>query len=351
MKILFVTWYVVAPHQEALRRLGHEVIFYDLHWDREEEYRFKNRHFQMYSNILDYADEIGADILYLHDPLNVPEYLLLELMARPNFRPKIVFHMFLREASRSTARALAIKKLLDLPQVARAVAFTMLTDAPYPPKMVAVETNFSKIKNISEPFNEKPPFNLTKKEAREHLPIDLKDDDFVILWSGRWVYVKGADIFINAARYIGNDFKILAHKNLTPTDLEGAIFDELRENHPNTVVIEYDFEQMKYVYCAADIVVCSHRRAYEYSNSGVPGMAALARVPIVAPDFCYFNEIVNRFHVGTLYVPEDTMELAKAIDYTINNYGDIMKHAQFEKSVEGYINFEDIPVLALEGLE
>jgi len=356
MKILFFTFFPEVLTQEptrqldALKSLGHEVIVYNIHKDKSEEQRFKTRHFQMYASLLDYANEISADVLYLHDYLNVPEYLLFDLKSRPNFRSKIVFTMMLREVNRSSARALAIKELLDLPQVARVAVYSMVKDFPYPERMRILGTNFSKIVNIGEPYNENPNSMVSKKIARINLGLGR---DFTILWSGRWIYSKGADIFVEAAKHIGEEFKLLVHVNPEGMDLDRKILSVIKKNHSNTQIIEHHFSsgEMKYLYCASDIVVCSHRRNYEYSQSGIPGMAALAKVPIVAPNFCYFSEIVNRYKVGTLYTPESPLELAKAINHTIDYYYDIVENAQFEKSLESYCHFEDIPKLALEGLK
>jgi glycosyltransferase involved in cell wall biosynthesis len=357
MKVLFFTFFPEVLTQEptlqlnALKSLGHEVIVYDIHKDAHEEQRFKNRHFQMYSSLLDYANEINADVLYLHDYLNVPEYLLFDLKSRPNFKPKIVFTMMLREVNRSNARALAIKELLDLPQVARVAVYSMVKDFPYPEKMYVARTNFDKIVNIGEPYNENPNSMVSKKEAREHFGIG--EDQFVVLWSGRWIYAKGADIFVNAVRHIDDKFMLLVHQNPEGMDLVQPTALDIEKLHSNTMIhnVHYDSGEMKYLYCASDLVVCSHRRSYEYSQSGIPGMAALAKAPIVAPDFCYFNEIVNRYKVGTLYYPEDHLELAIAINYMADFYDDIVKNAQFEKSLEGYCFFEDIPKLALKDLK
>jgi glycosyltransferase involved in cell wall biosynthesis len=354
MKILFLTYFTpkdLKEQTDRLKQAGHEVEFYDCHIDKSEEFRFKNRHFQMYEKVLDYADEKEFDILYLHDYLNVPEFLLAELKVRPHFSSKIVFSMQMREANRSLMRAQTIKELLDMPQIAHAMTFSMgLTDYPYPPRMVQVGTNFKKLKNLGEPFNEDPNFNITKSQARAHFGID--QNAFIVLWSGRWVFSKGADLFIEASKYIDKDILIVAHQNPTEMDFNIKVFEELKQNHPNTKLIIDLFKKgdMKYVYSVADIAVCSHRRIYEYSQSGVPGMAALAGVPIVAPNFNYFSEIINRYRVGTLYEPENIEAMVEAIKYTRIHYDEIIKNAEFKRSVEGYINFEDIPLLAIEGI-
>jgi glycosyltransferase involved in cell wall biosynthesis len=355
MKIVFLTFFSEKDLQiqiNKLRSLNHEVIFYDCHFDKSEEFRFKTRHFQMYENVLNFTQKEKADILYLHDYLNVPEFLLHELKVRPEFTPKIVFSMQLREVNRSLARANTIKELLDMPQLARAMTFSMgLTDYSYPKTMIDVGTNFNKIKNLGEPFNENPNFNITKEEARRKFGIP--QNAFVILWSGRWVYSKGPDIFLEAIKKMDKDIFIFAHSNPSESDYSGELLTQwFKRFYLNSKVISQLFkrDEMKYVYCAANLAICSHRKIYEYAQSGIPGMAALAKIPIIAPDFNYFNEIIKRYKVGIIYTPEDPIALAHAINNAKINYNKIVEQAQFEKSLEGYINFEDIPVLALEGI-
>jgi glycosyltransferase involved in cell wall biosynthesis len=108
--------------------------------------------------------------------------------------------------------------------------------------------------------------------------------------------------------------------------------------------------QMAYFYVAGDVVLCPHRKLYEYSLSGVPNMAALAKKPMVVPDFYFFNEIIRRFKNGVIYEPENPESMAKAVVYCFENYDKIMTEAKFEESLTGYVDGTDTPLKILKKL-
>ena len=349
MKILFSSFSPEEVQFNKFKSLGHEVIRYNWFSNKNEEFRLKTRHFQMYENFLNFAQEEKVDLIYFCDYLNVPEFLLGELKVRPEFTPKIIFMIQMREVNRSLMRANTIKELLDMPQIAKVMTFSMgLSNYSYPETLIKVGTNFSKIKNLGELFSEDPNFSITKKESRELFSIPK--DAFVILWCGRWIYSKGIDIFVDAAKFIDKDIFIFAHKNPAESDFDDSLSEKLIKNHPNTKFIIKHFDNMKYVYSAVDAVICSHRKICEYSESGIPSMAALAKIPIVAPNFNYFKEIIHRYKIGITFEPENVIALASAINLVKYNYDFIIKDAQFKESIKGYINFEDIPKLVMENL-
>jgi glycosyltransferase involved in cell wall biosynthesis len=349
MKILFSTFYneELKERIKKFSSIGYEVITYNCHLDKNEETRFKNRHFQMYESILNFAQKEKIDIIYFHDYLTVPEYLLAELKVRPDFTPKIIFSMFLREANRSLSRAQTIKELLDMPQVIRAITFGMgLKDFPYPETMIKVGTNFSKIKKVGGVF-----YSIDRSpRLRKNIPTSL--NDIVMLYPGRWIYSKGTDIFVEATKYIDKDITILAHKNPMEDDYGHTIQDDLLKNHPQTTFIEkyLEPEKMRKLFFDSHVAICSHRRLYEYSETGIPGESSLAKIPIIAPDFNFFREIINKYKTGILYEPENPIALANAINKMKEQYNEIAANAKFEESIKNYVEEDDIPKIAMEDL-
>jgi glycosyltransferase involved in cell wall biosynthesis len=352
MKIVYCNG-VLTPHYDGavdmLRSKGHEVIHFDLSADEDEKNRWLIRHFQIYENILNLAED--ADLLYFSCPIGCPEVLLSELRVRPNFKAKIVSIMNFRGLDRSPARALVVKDLINHPSFFLMGFGTMIVDGfRFPSTMEGVDKD--KIMLLNEPFNESRSIfaSITKREAREK--FGLLQDAFYVLQSGGWSKIKGADLFVKATKYLRDDVKILFHKSSAPDapamkqdpTMGLELWNDFKQNSNATIIERWIPEgQMAYLYKASDLVVCAHRRYYTYSSSGVPNMAASAGIPIVAPNFYYFDEIVNRYKVGVLYEPENVEDMAAKILYAKDNYAQIMKEAQFEKSLENYHETLDIP--------
>lgn len=334
---------IIDPAIERLRKAGHEVIFYDISAkDEGERTRFHIRHFQMYQNLMDLAE--SADLLYFTCPIGSPEMFLYELRVRPNFKAKIISTMMFRGLDRSKARAQAIIDLINHPQFELMVFGTLIQDGfKWPDTLDGI--NKSKVMLVSEPFNEDTRnfAKISKQNARVKLGIG---DGMYLLWSGSWSHIRGADLFIDAIKYLDDDIKILFHKNvpypvppinIDPT-LRPNLYDDLLANSKNATIMERWIPEgeMAYLYKACDLCILSHRKLYAYSVSGIPNMAASARIPIIAPDFYYFNEIIRRYNVGVLYEPENIQSMVKAIHYAKENYTSIMNQARFEDSLKDY---------------
>ena len=337
------------PTIDKIKSFGHEAIFYDFSANENEKNRWLLRHFQMYENVLNYVEEIGADLLYFNDPISCPELMISELKVRPNLKTKITSIQQFREVGRSEARANAIKELLEMPQIAKIFIISPIADnVKFPEKFERTNPDKSKIQIFSEPLNED--LEIFKKLDKEKCRKDylFKKDDFVVLYSGSWTYVKGVDIFIEALKYIDKDIKVFIHKNeegnSDPTLKNTKLLEEARNNHPNIFIYQGRIKsgEMAQIYMAADLVVCPHRKMYEYSTSGMPNMAAMAKIPIVAPDFYFFSEIVNRYSLGLTFKPEDPIDLARAINESRKNYDSIIKNCKFEESIKHYGSANDM---------
>jgi len=343
---------------EKLTKLGHDVIFYDPTIDKSEAFRWSTKHFQMYENVLDKAEDLKVDLLYFSTSVSMPEYLLFELRSRPEFKPNIIFHLMLRGLSRSISRCLALKELVDMPQIRRVVANVMISDRlVYPQNMIDAGTNFNKFLLVNESFNTQSEdldcFGVSKESARRHFGIP--EDAFVVLQSGTWAYIKGVDIFIEALRDLKNNITPVIHKHPYGEDqsLDKDLLAKAKINHPNTIIIDRWLSPMEYpaLFRAADIVVCAHRWSYEYGESGIPGIACKAKRPIMVPDYYFFNEIIKRHDVGYCYSPENAFSMAEMIGELKNNYSNVVNNARFDDAIANYGNdISDIPVKALLGL-
>jgi len=359
MKILFYS--IIKDKTEKtnrliqrIRSLGHTLFTYNAYEDREDLFRLNNRHFQMYEKVLNNAEDLEVDLIYFNDYLNIPEYLLSEFKVRPAYKPKIVFPFQFRELNRSLARATALKDLIDMPQVARGFTFNMSLPRPtFPKNFIKAQFNMSKVKLIKEPRGENlPSITITKEEARKKFKIP--QDKFVVLYSGRWIYVKGSDIFAEAIKNIDKDIFVLIHRDPNENDLDPNILNEVKKRKNLKVITGYLKEgEMSYLYKTADLVVASHRKMYEFSQSGIPVMASLAKVPLLAPNFSYFNDIIDTYRTGIKFTPESSQALAEGINFMKNNedlHRRIRALGNFDGLINSYIDFIDVPKFALEDL-
>lgn len=352
MKILYFSGNVTPGTDLSLLNLlktNHRIYIHNIQETRSEEFNFRTRHFQMYQRLLDRSEELNIDLIYFCVPI-VPEYLLFELKTRPFFKPKIVFPLMLRGLDRSISRCLALKELVDRPEIFKIPTTVMITEnLKFPENMYKVDFDFSKLALIHETFSARTEdiesFNSTKEIAREYL--HLKNKDFIVSISGSWAFTKGVDIFIEALKYINEDIAALIHKHNYGVDAElpKDLLKSAKKNHRKTIILEQWLSPKvyPYLYLASDVIVCSHKKSYAYSESGIPGMAAKANKLLVAPDFYYFNELIDRFKIGVKYIPEDPLDMARAINYAKENYKSLTENARFDEMVKDYKKEEDVP--------
>ena len=345
MKILYLSGGINPikdPAPDKLRKLGHEVEFFDVWADKEDSKKWVSRHFQIYQKLLDKVEKENFDVLYFASPVAVPEYLNYELKARPNFKAKIIIQMLMRGINRSLARAIALRELIENPLVHKVIMTTMLVrDIKLPTTFI--ESGLDKLignkiilNGEAYPAQEDPAlFDISREEARKIM--GFKQEDFIALFSGSWVYIKGADLLVECSKYIDDDIKLFIHRHsYAGADLDFNLTKEIVKNHENTIVIDKWFKEREIapMYRSANLLICPHRRSYEYGESGEAILSSLAKIPLVAPNFYFFSEIINRYKVGVLYEPENPKAMAEAINFTKKNYSSIIKNAKFKESGE-----------------
>jgi glycosyltransferase involved in cell wall biosynthesis len=354
MKILFYTGSTepdVAIFK--LRERGYEVIQYDAGVDKDEIWHSQNKTFQMYERLFNKAEELDVDYLYFVPNITIP-YFYYELKSRPFFKPKVIFQLAVRGFDRSFPRCLALKDLVNLPQVKKVIVLSMMgKDGKLPDDLIRAGIDMSKIVFVPEPYcNETEDMSIfsrkTKEEAREFFGINK--DAFVITFTGTWNLIKGPDIFLDALKYIDEDITILIHRHTWGIDKSLPEMESALQHHKKTIFIDKRLSREEYplVMMASNAVVCSHRKSYAYTGSGIPELCYFAKTPIIAPDFYAFNALVKKYKVGVLYEAENSQELGKAINYTKENYDEIMKVARFDDAKEGIMSWTDTPLLAFE---
>jgi len=318
---------------------GVDIELYEL--NDKDWYRNKSKHFQVYENFLDYADKTKPDIAFIRG-LSFPEHLLPELQARPDFHSRVSFMFYFRESARSMARAITMKSLLEMPQVKKGFISSMVgkyQDVPNNWKKVNPDKN--KYIIVPEVLHETPKdFKADKIKARRY--FGLPEDKFVCLFFGAINYSKGLDILLDAMEYLDDDFELMVQSFTTDFNYDFDIYRLLGKDKITFNNSFIDDESVGSLFSACDLVVLPYRNEYSYSSSWVGRLSALAKKPIVVPNFSPFNIFINKFKTGETFESESPRALADSINRIKLNYGDIMKNALFEQYVDLTLNWTEL---------
>jgi len=312
-----------------LRELKHEVI--KPTFTSKQLDLIKSRHFQMYEALFKYLEEEKYDLLFHNNFIAVPEYFLSELKAHPYMRSKIVFFFQFREMNRSYARTLTMEELINNPSIYRAIGISMVGDKiqDHWPKNLLKNVLYSneKIKIIHEIITE-PHKNFINKIQRPHKP-------FTIGYFGRWSEAKGLDVFKDSMKYIDKDIKIL----FNIPDFQAS---KLREENRKIYVDNnfYPIGSLSGFTDQIDLIICPHKRSYEYGESGMPQVAISAQIPLIVPDFYFFNELIKQYEIGLTFLPEDPASLGTTINYARHIYLKLIEKARFDLAIRDYIEVE-----------
>jgi len=332
----FLTDKIIKKFEE----MGHEVTTYRFSEDAKK--KISMRHFQMYEELLNYADDNNFDLLYHNNYLMVPDFLLAELKVRSNFKPKIVFMLSFREINRSLARTKTYKEIIELPQIHKVRIISDLT------KNLTLPSNFIKIFGLKENkkveiinniYNEPYEGLIKTRDLSPHKP-------FTIGYFGRWDYSKGTDIFLNSFEYIDKDIKILVN------NIYGNfIFNNEREKRLfKRVQVDKNFYFMGELYKfleKIDLIICPYRKSYEYAITGSLAVSFGAKKPVIFSDIYPYNEIIKRFKTGLTFIPESPRSLAIAINYAKHNYEKLKAEANFKDGSKDYLDVESIAASAI----
>jgi glycosyltransferase involved in cell wall biosynthesis len=362
MKILYVNGGALPTEDlviDKLKAAGHEVVFFNSLMDREDKLKTDTKHFQMYQKVLNTAEEQKFDLIYFYTIISMPEYLLFELRARPNFKPKIVFHLLLRGLDRSFARCLALKELVDMPQIAKVVIATVMYEIEFPDNFLKAKIDASKLRifeNILSNFNAVDESVLEEPDNKVHSKAYFGFDPFdtAVLLSGTWAYIKGVDLFVESLKYLSQDILVVIHRHEYGMDssLDPELLSKARKLHPNLHIIDRYLSNREYplLFRASDIIVMAHRRSYAYCDSGIPQLAFQTKRLLVAPDFPCFNKIIKKFKIGAVYEPENPLMMARTIETVERFYSAYLEEANFDGFAALHLDASDTPLEVLKEL-
>jgi len=339
MRILFYDEATCLNHDELsmfftnriikrFRDLGHEVYSYPP--SVKAANLIRSRHFQMYEELFAFAEDCKADLLFHNYHIAVPEYFLSELKAG-SYPFKIVFLFSFREINRSLARTLVLKELIERPEVKTAIGLTMLGEENFLPpdnyKRIQASTKAYKVKLVTDPICE-PRYDSVFSDR-------VSKKKFRVGYFGRWTDAKSPQLLLEAMKYMDKDVRVCinmpSNKDLIRT--VALLGVEIDANF-------YKMGELRNFLDKIDAVICPHSRLYEYGQTGMPATAYIAKKPIVAPDFYYFNKMVKLYRTGLLYKPEDPVSLGVTVNYLKHRYHETMMHANFDKALKEFTEVE-----------
>lgn len=174
----------------------------------------------------------------------------------------------------------------------------------------------SNVKVINYPVKEK--CKLSKEICQKDIGID--SDRVNILYFGGTRYDKGVDILLNSLVNIKSLEKLrIIIAGREETFGKEFIMNKLSKLHNLDYRIELKYiseERMNKYFISSDFIVLPYRNIFN-GESGIITESLNNGIPVIAPDIIHFKEKVG--NAGVLYKCEDTYELAKAIEYSINN--------------------------------
>jgi glycosyltransferase involved in cell wall biosynthesis len=325
--------------RKRFEELGHEVIFYAP--SVRAANLIRSRHFQMYEDLFDAVKRCKADLLFHNYHIAVPEYFLSELKAGM-YPFKIVFLFSFREINRSLARTLVLKELIERPEVKTTIALTMLNEKYFVPpenyKKIQSSTSAYKVKLVVDP-NTEPHYDSSLSTS--WLEDGVPRKRFRVGYFGRWTDAKSPKLLLEAMKYMDKDVQVcinMPKKFFGKQHFKGV---EIDSNY-------YKLGELRNFLEKIDAVICPHSRLYEYGQTGMPATAYLAKKPIIAPDFYYFNKMVQLYKTGLLYKPEDPISLGLTVSYLRHKYHELMIEANFDKALG---EFPEVEIYADKAVE
>jgi len=331
------------------KKWGHEVYQYNLAENPNDDYLFSIKHYQVYEGALNYAESIGADVLFFDNLLTFPEYLLAELEVRPNYKPKIVFLFAFRESYKSRARANVIARLIDKPQVKIPVLESFIGNDIIPPdNFLEANPNLDKIKVIYDKHNYETE-NFYEDKILSRKKYKLPKNKFILLFFGRINSSKGIDLITRAMDKLGPEYFLFVKGNTHFMDYNFDIEKEL--NHKSNIEFINGYtpnEELGYVFSAADVSVMPYRWQYTYGSSGNAVPSSLARKPMILPNIYPLNVFINKFNLGRVFEEDNVNSLVEKIIEIKENYNDIVKNAKFEEHLKSLTTTEQMAKIVIK---
>lgn len=167
--------------------------------------------------------------------------------------------------------------------------------------------------------------NLDTTIARKYLGLDLNKK--YLLFFGGIRESKGLDILINALKGVDNCVLMI-----TGSMPHGEKFNEYAELINKMGIetfekVEYVLDEMiPYYYKASDIVVLPYKEFY--SQSGVLMQAITYKKPVIATDVAGFKEMIFKYNIGKVCIPNNVDDLNKKIVEIITECDELKKYTQ-----------------------
>lgn len=233
-----------------------------------------------------------------------PEYLYSSIISI-NYNFKIYLSaMALELFSKSIGRLTILKKILLKKKIKGLVIHSALNKYVKIPRKFSISKNIQKkIFFMSEPIYHPHRKFFNKKKFRQN--------NFKILYFGNWFYGKGVDILIKSSKYLDKSIKIIIVGNSNTLNFS---FKLDKKNKNIKIINRYvsNIEMYK-IFKSVDAVVLPYRKTYTYGTSGVLVNSVQSFKPVLVPNFYPFNEIINKYNIGTKFIPENHKSLAKGI--------------------------------------
>lgn len=155
----------------------------------------------------------------------------------------------------------------------------------------------------------------SKADARDELDI-LRESD-VLLFFGELRSEKGIRILLDALHsYDGKEFTMVFAGE--PVDVDPSDIASLDRNPDVTVRQELSYiseSDVRHYFVASDGVVLPYTTAFgKHRPSNVFNLSCGYGRPVIAPNFGIFSSAITKHDLGITYEPDESEELARAID-------------------------------------
>jgi len=183
-------------------------------------------------------------------------------------------------------------------------------------------------KMVQIPHGLKDSDKFDKKISRKQLKLDPEKK--IILQFGFISRSKGQDLLVKATQYLPKDWIFLiAGSCKNQEDMEYLENDCKKYSPENLIFLNFISEEdIPILFSSIDLVILPYR---EIIQSGVLNLAFSYKIPVIASDLPYFEEINNEYHCLVLFKKDNEISLAKAIYKTLSNenlYSSIVNNIQ-----------------------